>query len=74
MSKLTQNGNGTWSRVPLTDDEIKVQIKAQVTKYKNYLSSTDHKTFSDYKPKDGEDIQSILTERDKAREFIRANS
>jgi hypothetical protein len=45
----------------------------QVERYKEYLSSTDFKMLPGYVAKEGEDLESIKTQRDLAREYIRAN-
>ena len=39
--------------------------------YKAYLNATDHKLFSDYTPKEGEDLQAITAERAVARTYCR---
>lgn len=57
-----------------TDPELsKVKIEVLVTLAQKYLDDTDHKFFSRYKPKKGEDLAAIEAKRDEYREFIRAN-
>lgn len=36
-----------------------------------YLDKTDHKTYTDYEPKVGENIAAILAKRSQARAFLR---
>lgn len=45
----------------------------QVQNYKDYLAATDFKMLPGYIPKEDEDIDSIKSKRDLAREYIRAN-
>jgi len=45
----------------------------QVQNYKDYLAATDFKMLPGYVPKPDEDVSAIKKERNKAREYIRAN-
>lgn len=66
--------NGNTPEAEFTDEELLAQkVAYEVEVAKNLLSSTDHKFFNGYKPKDSEDLLAIELERDLAREFIRAN-
>ena len=57
-----------------TDKEIqKQELQIKTNEAKQYLTSTDHKFYNGYKPKEGEDLVEIEILRDEAREFIRAN-
>lgn len=55
-----------------------VQVEAEAAEkrkslqeLKDKLSATDHKTFSDYEPLDGEDVQAIMDERKEWRREAR---
>ena len=48
-------------------------LQAKVNEAQQYLTSTDHKFFNGYKPKQDEDLVAIEAKRDEAREFIRNN-
>lgn len=57
-----------------TDEEIVQQeLQAKVNEAQQYLTSTDHKFFNGYKPKQDEDLVAIEAKRDEARDFIRNN-
>lgn len=45
---------------------IKMKAEAQA-----YLDNTDHKTYTDYEPKVGEDVAAIIAKRSQARAFLR---
>ena len=49
------------------------ELQIKINEAKEYLSSTDHKFYNSYKPKEGEDLVEIERLRDEAREFIRTN-
>lgn len=53
-----------------TEEEFLAQ---KIAEAKAYLASTDFKDLPRYKPKDGEDMETIYAKRDEAREFIRTN-
>lgn len=60
----------------LIDDQLVAYVpeKTEYEKYvdyKNYLNVTDHKMFSDYTPKEGEDLVAITNERAVARTYCR---
>ncbi len=54
-------------------DAINNDVSVKVAEAQSYLNSTDHKMFSDYEPKSGEDLDAIKTQRKTYRDFIRAN-
>lgn len=67
--------NGNTPEAEFTDVELLAQkVAYDVEVANNLLSSTDHKFFNGYKPKDGEDLFTLELDRDLAREFIRANN
>ena len=51
----------------------KVKTAMLVRIYQDYLDDTDHKFYSDYEPKVGEDLEDVRTKRSEARAFVRAN-
>ena len=57
----------------LSDNVNKEKLRMEVQLAKDFLDKTDHKFFSRYKPKEGEDLDALEIERDYKREFIRLN-
>jgi len=51
-----------------------IPVLTQIQIYKDYLTSTDHKMYNDYEPKEGEDINTIKSQRKIARDYIRQNT
>ena len=50
-----------------------VSVLTQIQIYKDYLTNTDHKMYTDYEAKPGEDLADIQAQRKTARDYIRAN-
>ena len=51
----------------------KLVLLSEIDYAKAFLLSTDHKTFSDYELKVGEDLSTIFAQRSTARKLIRDN-
>jgi len=64
----------TYSIVDKSEETIKVEaINKQIIEAKEYLVATDYKMLTNYVVKPDEDLNGIITKRNKDREFIRAN-
>ena len=65
--------------IEITNEEWQSIVNARVEKfnliseYKKFLSETDYKDLPNYVPKDGEDLNAIIADRNTKREFIRNN-
>lgn len=57
----------------LTPHIPELPISEKVRQAQIYLNITDHKMLQNYVPKEDEDIDFIINQRNAAREFIRAN-
>ena len=54
--------------------EAEVQLQAKrnrLRELRRQLDETDHKTFADYEPKEGEDVEAIKSERREWRREVR---
>jgi hypothetical protein len=57
-----------------TQEELNQQaINKQIAEYQTYLNNTDHKMLNNYVSKANEDLNAIITQRNIARDYIRAN-
>lgn len=55
------------------EDKFRQTLEYKLIEAKLYLSSTDHKEFPRYKPKEGENLSEIFAKRDEYVAFIREN-
>ena len=65
--------------IEITNEEWQSIVNARAEKfnliaeYKKFLSETDYKDLPNYVPKDGENLNAIIADRNTKREFIRNN-
>ena len=58
-----------------TEEELAQQeLQVKLSEAQAYLTKTDYKMLNNYVPKEDEDLQLVITQRNTYREFIRENS
>ena len=58
-----------------TEEELAQQeLQVKLNEAQAYLTKTDYKMLNNYVPKEDEDLQAVITQRNTYREFIRENS
>mgnify|MGYP003340259693 CR=1 FL=1 len=59
----------------ITEEELAHQeLQTKLSEAQSYLTKTDYKMLNNYVPKEDEDLQLVITQRNTYREFIRENS
>jgi len=63
----------SWFKTPeqLTTEQELATKRQRIRELQTKLDNTDHKTFSDYTPKEGEDLQVVIAKRCEWRNEIR---